>query len=104
MAGRVAAFLALAVALASHPLDVGIFARAASPSRRGPAVPADLAIVHVTVIDATGAPPRPDMTVVISQRRIARLGPTGDVKLAPDVRVIDARSKFLIPGLWRMRG
>jgi hypothetical protein len=33
-----------------------------------------LAITHVVVIDATGAPPQPDMTVSVRDGRIAELG------------------------------
>jgi imidazolonepropionase-like amidohydrolase len=57
---------------------------------------------HVTVIDATGAPAKPDMTVVISGGRIAALGKTGRVRIPADAQTIDATGKFLIPGLWDM--
>ena len=60
------------------------------------------AYAHVTIIDATGAPARSDMTVVISDGRISDLGRTGRIRLARDVRVEDATGKFLIPGLWDM--
>ena len=43
---------------------------------------AQTAITNVTVIDATGAPPRPDMTVLISGERIAALGKTGELAIA----------------------
>jgi len=61
-----------------------------------------LVLTHVTVIDATGAPAQPDMTVVISGDRITALGKTGKLAPANDARVIDAKGKFLIPGLWDM--
>ena len=61
-----------------------------------------LALTHVTVIDATGAPAKPDMTVVVSGDRIVELGKSADIHLARDARVIDATGKFLIPGLWDM--
>jgi|GEM_PF-4125483 len=35
-----------------------------------------LVLTHVTIIDATGAPAKPDMTVVITGERVAALGPT----------------------------
>jgi len=61
-----------------------------------------LVITHVTVIDATGSNPKPDMTVVISAGRITAVEST--VKLAPPAgaRVVDGTGKFLIPGLWDM--
>jgi imidazolonepropionase-like amidohydrolase len=61
-----------------------------------------LAFTHVTVIDMTGAPPKPDMTVLIIGNRIKSLGKTGKIRLPKDARVIDAAGKFLIPGLWDM--
>ncbi len=61
-----------------------------------------LALTHVTVIDATGAPAQPDMTVVIDRGRIADLGRAAEVHLPDGVQVVDATGKFLIPGLWDM--
>ena len=60
-----------------------------------------VAITGVTVIDATGAAPRPDMTVLISGNRISALGKTGEIGV-PASRVVDAKGKFLIPALWDM--
>jgi len=64
-----------------------------SPSRA-------LVLTHVTVIDCTGAPPRADVTVVIADGRITAL--RHQVKVPQDARLIDAKGKFLIPGLWDM--
>jgi imidazolonepropionase-like amidohydrolase len=64
--------------------------------------PAVLAITHVTVIDATGAPPRPNMTVVIVGNRIQQLGASADGAIPGDAQVVDGSGKFLIPGLWDM--
>ncbi len=61
-----------------------------------------LALAHVTVIDMTGAPAKPDMTVVVSGSRIVAVGKTGRVRLPEGAQVIDAAGKFLIPGLWDM--
>jgi imidazolonepropionase-like amidohydrolase len=61
-----------------------------------------VALTHVTVIDVSGAPAKPDMTVVLTKDRITAVGKTGAVRLPRGVRVIDARGKFLIPGLWDM--
>jgi len=55
---------------------------------------------HATVIDATGAPPRVDVSVVIAEGRITAIGK--DIQPVPGARVIDATGKFLIPGLWDM--
>ena len=61
-----------------------------------------LAFTHVTVIDATGSPAQPDMTVVVAGKRVIELGQSGAVHLPPHAIVIDARGKYLIPGLWDM--
>jgi imidazolonepropionase-like amidohydrolase len=63
-----------------------------------------LIITHVTVIDASGAPAKTEMTIVITNGRIAALGKTEDVRLPKDARILDASGKFLIPGLWDMHG
>jgi len=64
--------------------------------------PKQLALIHVTVIDATGAPPKPEMTVVITGDHITVLGKTGKVRIPKSAEVVDASGKFLIPGLWDM--
>jgi hypothetical protein len=61
-----------------------------------------LVFTHVTLIDATGAEAKPDMTVVIRDGRIAALGRRGKIRLAKSAQVVDASGKFLIPGLWDM--
>jgi imidazolonepropionase-like amidohydrolase len=60
------------------------------------------AFSHVTLIDATGAPARRDMTVVVVGTRIAAIGKSGRVRIPEGARVVDATGKFLIPGLWDM--
>jgi hypothetical protein len=64
--------------------------------------PVPIAITGVTVIDCTGAPPRPDMTVLITGDRITAIGETGKVAVPADAKLVDGRGKFLIPGLWDM--
>jgi hypothetical protein len=61
-----------------------------------------LAFTHVTVIDMTGAPPKPDMTIVITGNHIGALGRRARVRIPRGAQVIDAAGKFLIPGLWDM--
>jgi hypothetical protein len=63
---------------------------------------APLVLSGVTVIDATGAAPRPHMAVVIDKGRIADLGKVGTVVAPERARVLDASGKFLIPGFWDM--
>src|SRR6266487_4731310 len=59
---------------------------------------ASLAITHVTVINPADAAPQRDVTVVIRDGRIAQIGN----HTPADVKVVDGRGKFLIPGLWDM--
>jgi imidazolonepropionase-like amidohydrolase len=61
-----------------------------------------LAIQHVTVIDATGKPAQPDLTVVIEGGRIAAVTPSRQAKNPKGAQVVDGMGKFLIPGLWDM--
>ncbi len=72
----------------------------AQPKQHPQSIP--LVFTHVTVIDATGAPAKPDMTLVVVGDRITELGPTKKVRVPKDAQVVDATSKFLIPGLWDM--
>lgn len=40
-----------------------------------------LAITHLTVIDATGAPARPDMTVLVNGNRITKVGKSAEIRV-----------------------
>jgi len=59
-----------------------------------------LVIQNVTVIDATGAPPRPGMSVGIEKGQIVEIKKSIHAPKGADV--IDGTGKFLIPGLWDM--
>ena len=61
--------------------------------------PATIAITHATVIDATGAPPKSNSTVLIDGEKISAIGPDSSLQIPSGARVIDATGKFLIPGL-----
>ena len=63
---------------------------------------APFALTHVTVIDVTNGRTRPDQTLVVIGRRIAQVGPSGTISVPSSARIIDARGKFVIPGLWDM--
>jgi len=64
--------------------------------------PATLILTHVTVIDATGAPAKPDMTVTISNGRIAEITRSSNAHPPSNTQLVEATGKFLIPGLWDM--
>jgi imidazolonepropionase-like amidohydrolase len=61
-----------------------------------------VAITHVTVIDATGTPPQADMTVIVHDQRIAKLGKSSEVRAPVNAVIVNGRGKYLIPGLWDM--
>lgn len=61
-----------------------------------------LAFTHVTVIDMTGAPVKLDFTVVITGNHVTTVGRSGRTRIPAGAHVIDAKGKFLIPGLWDM--
>src|SRR5579862_1950771 len=58
-----------------------------------------VAITHARVIDGTGAPARPNQTIVIRDGVIAALGDADRVAVPPGAQVIDATGKTVIPGL-----
>jgi imidazolonepropionase-like amidohydrolase len=71
-------------------------------ARAEDAPPGALAITGVTVIDATGVPARPGMTVVVTGDRITAVGKSGEVRVPEGARGVDGEGKYLIPGLWDM--
>ncbi len=58
-----------------------------------------LIIQNATLFDATGAPPRSSMSVLVEGERIAAVAPSAQLTPPPGAAVIDATGKFLIPGL-----
>ncbi len=84
-----------ALALLAGALILG---RAAPSRAEAPAV----AFAHVTVIDTVSGTMRPDVTVVVEGNRIEAVGPSGEVRIPPDAKVVDASGKFLSPGFWDM--
>lgn len=64
--------------------------------------PKPLVFTNVTVIDGTGSPAKPNMTVMAVGNRIIALGKSGKVRVPREAHVLNATGKFLIPGLWDM--
>ena len=56
-----------------------------------------IALVHVRVIDGTGAPPREDQTILIDHGRIAAVGDA--VAVPAGAKVLDPNGHTVIPGL-----
>src|SRR5436190_19404422 len=78
-------------------LGVAAITIAQAPPRPGLSI---IALTHVTVIDGTGAPPKSDVTIVLTGYRIADIGK--GIPLPHQARIIDATGSFVIPGLWDM--
>jgi len=47
-----------------------------------------LAVIHVTVIDATGAAPLPDRTILMTDDFITGIGRSGDIHLRTNAMVL----------------
>jgi imidazolonepropionase-like amidohydrolase len=73
-----------------------------APSRQAADAGNALAFTHATVIDARSDAPLADQTVVVRGTRIVAEGPAASTPVPGGAHVIDARGKFLIPGLWDM--
>src|SRR5690606_24812197 len=58
-----------------------------------------IAIVGGTVIDATGAAPKLNYTVVIDGERITKVGRTEDVDIPEGAHIIDAEGMTVMPGI-----
>lgn len=72
-----------------------ILIAAATPERT-------LAFTHVNLIDATGTPVQPDMTVIIVGQRIVSIEKSATAKIPGSAQVVAGQGKYLIPGLWDM--
>lgn len=57
---------------------------------------------RVTIVDVERGKLLPKQRVVIAGNRIQTVGAMGAVKLPQHAQVVDARGKYLIPGLWDM--
>ena len=90
------ALVVLAVFFASIPLAV------AAPKGWVAYGQPVIAFTHATIVDGTGAAPRPDQTLVIEKGRITALGPANTTKVPSGATVIDAHGKTLLPGLVMM--
>ncbi len=85
-----------APAFAAPPLE-----RAAS-GVPGTSVEATLAILGTTIVDVSDGSLVPDQTVLVGRDRILAVGPAKTLVPPGSAAVIDARGKYLIPGLWDM--
>src|SRR5579872_2484118 len=54
---------------------------------------------NVTVIDGTGAAPQPDSAIVMTDGKIAYVGPVSGLKAPAGATVKDLSGKFVMPGI-----
>ncbi len=73
----------------------------AAPAQQ-PASPSAVMFDGVTVVDVEQGKLLPDQRVVIAGNRIRTVGAARAVKAPAGAHVVDARGKYLIPGLWDM--
>lgn len=84
---------ALAVLVSGAALSCG------ASEHQPPAARAHLVITGVTLIDGTGAPPRPGTTILVRDGRIATIASDGEANVPAGATVIDGAGKYVIPGL-----
>ena len=75
-----------------------------TPSRRSAqasgAAPAEtLVLNHFTLIDGTGKPPLADAAIVVTEGRIAWVGPSERLKAPAGAQTVDVTGKFVMPGV-----
>src|SRR5918992_796349 len=58
-----------------------------------------VALVHVRVVDGTGAQPADDQTILVSNGRIERVGPSGSIHVPSGARALDLSGHTVIPGI-----
>ncbi len=81
-------------------ISIAVAAPVASAQRVD--APTRLAVVGVTLIDGTGAPPRPGTTILVSNGHITAIGPTDRVTIPAGTTRINGAGRYVIPGLWDM--
>lgn len=86
---RIAALLAGAAFLGAAAASGGANAPSAVP----------VAFVHANVVTMDGPDALPDQTVVVSGGRITALGPSARAAVPRNARVVDAKGRYLSPGL-----
>jgi imidazolonepropionase-like amidohydrolase len=71
----------------------------AVPTAQPQSPAATTALVGATVIDGNGGPPISDAVIVIAGSRITAVGPRGRVSIPADANQVDARGRWIVPGL-----
>ncbi len=61
-----------------------------------------IVFTNVNVVDTRGGTILPNLTVVVSNRRIAGIAKVGLIAGGPNVQIINGHGMYLMPGLWDM--
>ena len=61
-----------------------------------------VAFTNVSLFDSEKAKILPNYTVIVARQRIFRVGPSSTIKIPKTARVINAKGKTILPGLWDM--
>ena len=84
-------------------MTLGLLAAAcggsAPPTPKPAPVARSIAIVGATLWDGTGGPPVPNAVTLVRNDRILCAGAAGECTIPAGARVIDAKGRYLIPGL-----
>jgi imidazolonepropionase-like amidohydrolase len=64
-----------------------------------PAMAETTVLTNVTVIDGTGAPAQPDSGIVMTDGKIAYVGPMSGLKAPEGAKTIDLAGKYVMPGI-----
>ncbi|MGH9764810.1 MAG: amidohydrolase family protein [Blastocatellia bacterium] len=86
----------------SRAAQDGMARLAVMATKLSPSSKATVAIVGGTLIDGTGKPPVADSVVLIKDGRIAAAGPRSGIRIPTGTTVVDAKGKWVLPGLWDM--
>src|ERR1700751_2687433 len=88
---------AMGVRMATAVLLIGMMQAAVANAADAP-----LVLNHVSVIDVASGAIQSDVAITIAGDRIADIVPSAKLRAPKAARVIDAKGKFVIPGLWDM--
>jgi imidazolonepropionase-like amidohydrolase len=100
VAGAIALLLLVPEAVDGAAVPAEVIPESAAQASDSSANRADtLALTNVTLIDGTGAPPRPDMTVLVHGDRIGGVFPVDEAPVPAGAEVLDLGGRYLIPGL-----
>src|SRR5690348_10954286 len=79
-------------------LKLGAMA-AALLAMSAPAFAESTVLKNVTVIDGTGAAPKPNSAIVMTDGKIAYVGSMANLKAPAGARIVDLSGKFVMPGI-----